>query len=150
MGFQASPSPGDLPDPRIKVWSPALQADSLPIELSGKPKRVNYENKINFIQKGHLQYSIKDNDKNHSYIKGHDSEDLAVKTGMQLVNMQKPIVYVLGLNAPISCLDASKENTHHWTVGGWDNSQDEQSCPLLGELATIESTFSVFCIQWKR
>ena len=31
------PSPGDLPDPGIKLWSSALQADSLPTELSGKP-----------------------------------------------------------------------------------------------------------------
>ena len=29
-------SPGDLPDPRIEPGSPALQADSLPIELSGR------------------------------------------------------------------------------------------------------------------
>ena len=27
------PSPGDLPHPGIEPWSPALQADSLPIEL---------------------------------------------------------------------------------------------------------------------
>ena len=32
------PSPGDLPDPEIKLGSPALQVDSLPTELSGKPK----------------------------------------------------------------------------------------------------------------
>ena len=31
------PSPGDLPDPGIEPWSPALQADSLPTELQGKP-----------------------------------------------------------------------------------------------------------------
>ena len=30
-------SPGDLPDPGIEARSPALQADFLPIELSGKP-----------------------------------------------------------------------------------------------------------------
>ena len=30
------PSPGDLPDPGIKPGSPALQADSLPSEPSGK------------------------------------------------------------------------------------------------------------------
>ena len=30
------PSPGDLPDPGVKPWSPALQEDSLLIE-SGKP-----------------------------------------------------------------------------------------------------------------
>ena len=32
------PSPGDLPDPGIEPGSPASQADSLPAELSGKPK----------------------------------------------------------------------------------------------------------------
>ena len=31
------PSPGDLPDPGIKPGSPALQADALPSEPSGKP-----------------------------------------------------------------------------------------------------------------
>ena len=31
------PSSGDLPDPRIKPRSPALQVDSLPSELPGKP-----------------------------------------------------------------------------------------------------------------
>ena len=33
----AIPSPGDLPDPEIKPGSSALQADSLPSELLGKP-----------------------------------------------------------------------------------------------------------------
>ena len=32
------PSPGNLPDPGIKPRSPALQADSLPSEPSGKPR----------------------------------------------------------------------------------------------------------------
>ena len=31
------PSPGDLPDPGIKIQSPALQADFLPSESPGKP-----------------------------------------------------------------------------------------------------------------
>ena len=31
------PSPGDLPNPGIKPGSPALQADTLPSELLGKP-----------------------------------------------------------------------------------------------------------------
>ena len=31
------PSPGDLPNRRIELWSPALQVDSLPTELQGKP-----------------------------------------------------------------------------------------------------------------
>ena len=37
---QLVPSPADLPDPRIEPGSPALQADSLPTELSGKPIRI--------------------------------------------------------------------------------------------------------------
>ena len=32
-----SPSPGDLPDPGIELWSPALQADALTSEPPGKP-----------------------------------------------------------------------------------------------------------------
>ena len=35
LEWVAFPSPGDLPDPGIKPGSPALQAGSLPIELSG-------------------------------------------------------------------------------------------------------------------
>ena len=31
------PSPGDLLNPRIQFWSPALQEDSLPSEPPGKP-----------------------------------------------------------------------------------------------------------------
>ena len=30
-------SPGDLPDPGIELWPPALQADSLQSEPPGKP-----------------------------------------------------------------------------------------------------------------
>ena len=40
-------SPGDLPDPGIKPGSPALQADSLPTELPGKPRRYRGELKTN-------------------------------------------------------------------------------------------------------
>ena len=36
MEWVSMPSPGDLPHPGIKPGSPALQADSLPSELSGK------------------------------------------------------------------------------------------------------------------
>ena len=34
------PSPGDFSDPRIEPESPALQADSLPTELQGKPSET--------------------------------------------------------------------------------------------------------------
>ena len=32
------PSPGDLPDPGIEPWSPALQVDTLPSEPPGNQK----------------------------------------------------------------------------------------------------------------
>ena len=35
------PSPGYLPDTRIKLRSLALQADSLPSELQGRPPLIN-------------------------------------------------------------------------------------------------------------
>ena len=48
------PSPGDLPNPEIEPGSPALQADTLPSEPSGKPhwymtkpqkkKKISYSN----------------------------------------------------------------------------------------------------------
>ena len=34
------PSPGDLPNPGIESRSPTLQADSLPAEPQGKPKKT--------------------------------------------------------------------------------------------------------------
>ena len=34
------PSPGNLPNPGIKLGSPALQTDSLPTDLQGKPKHL--------------------------------------------------------------------------------------------------------------
>ena len=36
-------SPGDLPDPQIEPESPALQAESLPLEPPGKPQIVSGE-----------------------------------------------------------------------------------------------------------
>ena len=44
QGYQSGEpffSTGDLPDPGIKLRSPALQADSLPSEPPGKPHKLN-------------------------------------------------------------------------------------------------------------
>ena len=41
------PSPGDLPNPRIKPGSPTLQADSLPAEPLGKHKECQTISKMN-------------------------------------------------------------------------------------------------------
>ena len=40
LEWVAFPSPGDLPNPGIEPRSPALQADSLPVEPQGKPKNT--------------------------------------------------------------------------------------------------------------
>ena len=39
--LESVPSPGDLPDLGIEPGSPALQMDSLPTELSGKPNNCS-------------------------------------------------------------------------------------------------------------
>ena len=39
-------SPGDLPDPGIKPGSPAMQVDSLPAELPGKPIHAHTFSKL--------------------------------------------------------------------------------------------------------
>ena len=53
------PSPGDLPDPGIKSWSPALQADSLSSKPPGKPfaeskKDYKTQNKAKIRNKSNL------------------------------------------------------------------------------------------------
>ena len=40
LEWVAIPSPGDLPNLRIKPRSPASQADSLPSEPPGKPNKI--------------------------------------------------------------------------------------------------------------
>ena len=40
------PPPGDLPNLGIKLGSPALQADSLPAELPGKPSSLHMDKEI--------------------------------------------------------------------------------------------------------
>ena len=41
LEWVACHSPADLPNPGIELGSPALQANSLPTELSGKPSPIN-------------------------------------------------------------------------------------------------------------
>ena len=41
LGRWPFPPPGDLPDPGIEPMSPALQADSFPLELSGKSNNMS-------------------------------------------------------------------------------------------------------------
>ena len=47
------PSPGDLPDSGIELRSPALQADSLPSELLGKPPKYPISS-VQFSSVAHL------------------------------------------------------------------------------------------------
>ena len=59
------PSPGDLPDHGIKPGSPALQADSLPIELLGKPFHYHVDIFLNIpgckeMLKGQIKFKFVD------------------------------------------------------------------------------------------
>ena len=52
VGSKQFPSPGDLPNPGIEPRSPALQADSLPVEAPGKPQASFFrisQNLSNFL-----------------------------------------------------------------------------------------------------
>ena len=46
------PSPGDLPDPGMDLGSPALQVDSLPAELPGKPGKYQF---VDNTQNNHIE-----------------------------------------------------------------------------------------------
>ena len=65
------PSPGDLPDPGIKPGSPTLQADSLPSEPPGKPKRVQDHNHkdAHRIQEGKGMDTVRTSTKSEKYVK---------------------------------------------------------------------------------
>ena len=52
LEWVAFPFPADLPDRGIKPGSPALQVDSLPTELPGKPLVERDELILKFIWKG--------------------------------------------------------------------------------------------------
>ena len=54
------PSPGDLPDPGIEPMSPALQADSLSSEPSGKPctKKQSFFKIGRWVEKGITNYMM--------------------------------------------------------------------------------------------
>ena len=59
------PSPVDLPNPGIKPGSPALQVDSLPAELPGKPhiSPISYNSSI--LLKTHLPWCVPDRQHKH-------------------------------------------------------------------------------------
>ena len=52
------PSPGDLPDPGIEPWSPALQADCLPSEPPGKTVGPEAPRSREALLTGHLLASL--------------------------------------------------------------------------------------------
>ena len=54
LEWVAYPFPGGLPDPGIELGYPALQADSLPAELLGKP--VNWLYSSNIKHKKHMEH----------------------------------------------------------------------------------------------
>ena len=63
---QPIPSPAGLPNPGIEPGSPALQADSLPTELSGKPTNETGKSKLQQVYKMEYYTVIKINEVDHS------------------------------------------------------------------------------------
>ena len=49
----------DVPDPGIEPGSPALQADSLPTELSGKPLYIVRRNYVRELANGYVEIEEK-------------------------------------------------------------------------------------------
>ena len=64
--------PGDLPNPGIKSGSPALQADSLPLETLGKPPKKDRRRKAS--QQKTWQVSDKYNHNEARFIVGHKNK----------------------------------------------------------------------------
>ena len=59
-------SPGDLPNPGIEPGSLALQVDSLPTELPGKPNYIGLKNQLYWItnykhEKTHIRETVWEN-----------------------------------------------------------------------------------------
>ena len=46
LEWVAFPSPGDIPDPGIEHGSPALQTDSLPCEVPGRPRLAHINSRL--------------------------------------------------------------------------------------------------------
>ena len=64
-------SPEDLPNPGIEPGSPALQADSLPTELSGKPKYVFNRHMNDKGNQGLVTDLCFTSERNHFFISFH-------------------------------------------------------------------------------
>ena len=92
------PSPGDLPNPRIEPRCPALQADSLPTELQGKPLVGYYQ------LKNCLEPEVRTKHKNLE-VTNFLSPTLSFLSGFQSVDptvgQEEALSTTLG--APLSC-----------------------------------------------
>ena len=67
------PSPGDLPHPGTEVGSPALQADSFPVEPPGKPWSTNTHFRVWLVCKYFLRFS-----KGNFWVKDYENGRLLV------------------------------------------------------------------------
>ena len=72
LDWQPLPSPADLPDPRIKPGSPALQVDSSPTELSGKHNPIhNKASSKLFLLKAKQQMGLLSRNHIHKVMRVH-------------------------------------------------------------------------------
>ena len=104
------PSPGDLPDLGIELRSPALQADSLPIELHRKPK--DYGETSN-----DLRPTLK-------------TLTLSVALSNKLLLLPPPNMY------QISCSEKFRGRGPHTTLAP----DVHCDCQLLGKTSTVRGT----------
>ena len=88
------PSPGDLPDPGIELRSSVLQADSLPSESPGNPKRLGiiFNNSFYFTSHKQLSTKVADSTSAKYFKPSHFS----------------PLLLPLHETRPLSCLDYCK------------------------------------------
>ena len=123
------PSPGDLPNPGIKPRSSALQTDSLPSELSGKPSiEMLYSRTLLFIysvywvdQNVHSGFSV------WSYEKPEPTRvSLLAQMVENLPTMQKTRVWSLGQEGPLE-----KGLVTHSSILAWRIPPTEEPGGLL-------------------
>ena len=120
MGFSMPcPLPGDRPNSRIKPRSPALQVDSLPGELPGKPRgEYTMQDFPNYFDQGTLS--------SKAYLWDLVPKEHTLKNTRLVSNLRDLLSSVCGVHAlgfPQPCpkvpLPGQEDNTCAWAAKCW-------------------------------
>ena len=114
MGWLTFPSPGDLPNPGIKLRSPALQVDSLPTEPPGKPLLVLQFNSDQFSRS-----VVSDS------LWPHESQHARPPCPWHIINAQRMLVSIWHIFFKFNFFDCTV-----WLVGSYFHDQALNLCPL--------------------